>query len=128
MHPSVFIRAAALASAFLACAGALAARAAEPIVLEIDTTKAPTQNVIFTHEIVPVQPGRTVLYYPKWIPGEHSAAGPIANLSGIVITANGAPVTWRREPHDLYALDVDVPAGISSLDVAFTYLGATFGN
>ncbi|HEY1655292.1 MAG TPA: hypothetical protein VGF86_09280 [Candidatus Tumulicola sp.] len=106
----------------------LSARAASaPILLQLDASKAPEQNVVFTRETIPVQPGKLVLYYPQWIPGQHQPVGPIANLAGLVMTAGGVTLPWRREPHDMFAFDVDVPAGVTSLDVAATYLGATFG-
>ncbi|HTX59799.1 MAG TPA: hypothetical protein VMH02_08965 [Verrucomicrobiae bacterium] len=119
--------AAAVAAAAL-CAAERPADAAAPILLQLDTTQAPTQNLVFVHEHIPVQPGKLVLYYPKWIPGEHAPVGPIANFSGLKMSANGLPVAWRREPADLYAFDVVVPAGVSTLDVDATYLGATYGN
>lgn len=117
---------AALAVAAAASCGAAAA-ASQPIALRVDASKAPSQNVLFLHETIPVSPGRVVLYYPKWIPGQHEAAGPIANLTGLVIRGGGAALAWRREPLDLYAFDVDVPAGVTALDVSADYLGATFG-
>jgi len=120
--------------ALAACAGMLAVlvceaagRAEAPIVLEVDASKAPTQNVVFTRESIPVTPGKLVLYYPQWLPGQHMPAGPIANLAGLTISANGASLPWRREPRDMFAFDVDVPAGVSAIDVTATYLGATFG-
>lgn len=120
--------------ALATCAGALSwlacvsqARAESPIVLQLDVSKAPTQNVVFTRETIPVKPGALVLYYPQWIPGQHMPAGPIANFAGMQISGNGAALAWRREPRDLYAFDVDVPPGVSSIDVTATYLGATFG-
>ncbi|HLI95898.1 MAG TPA: hypothetical protein VKT72_07400, partial [Candidatus Baltobacteraceae bacterium] len=98
------------------------------ITLVVDASKAPTQNVVRTHETIPVNPGPLTLYYPKWIPGEHAASGPIQNVASLVITAGGKRVAWRRDPLHLYAIDLDVPADTSSIDVDFTYLGATFGN
>ena len=128
MQPSTIFRALGV------CAGAIIfafcrvpADAAEPIVLQIDASKAPAQNVVFTHETIPVHPGKLVLYYPKWIPGQHQPVGPIANFAGLVIRAGGASLPWRREPTDMYAFDVDVPPGATAIDVAATYLGATFG-
>lgn len=109
----------------VACCGI--ARAETPIVLQVDASKAPSQNVVFTRETIPASPGKLVLYYPQWIPGEHMPAGPIANFVGLTISANGAPLVWHREPRDLYAFDVDVPAGASSIEVAAAYIGATFG-
>ena len=97
------------------------------IILHVDATQAPTQNVLFAHETIPATPGKMTLYYAEWIPGEHAASGPIANLTGIVVKANGTVVPWQREPHNMYAISFDVPAGASSIDVDMTYLGATFG-
>jgi predicted metalloprotease with PDZ domain len=109
------------------CCGAARAEGA-PIVLQLDVSKAPAQNVVFTRETIPVKPGKLVLYYPQWIPGQHQPVGPIANFAGLVIKGGGATLAWRREPRDLFAFDVDVPAGVTSLDVDATYLGATFGH
>ena len=113
---------------FFALSAALSRAAEAPIVLRVDASKAPTQNVVFTRETIPVRPGKLVLYYPEWIPGQHQPVGPIANFAGLAIEAGGANLPWHREPHDLFAFDVDVPAGATSLDVKATYLGATFGH
>ena len=37
------------------------------------------------------------LFYPKWIPGEHMPSGPIANLTGLHIFADGRELDWRRD-------------------------------
>ena len=34
-------------------------------------------------------------------------------LAGLVIIANGQRIEWRRDPVDVYAFHVDVPAGAS---------------
>lgn len=111
---------AALLAALTGTAGA--------IDLVVDASKAPTQNIVRTHEVIPVSPGRMTLYYPEWIPGEHGPVGPIQNLAELQITANGQSVAWRREPANMFAFDLDVPQGASKIDVDFTYLGATFGS
>lgn len=128
MQSSVPVRALAV------CAGAVLftfcrvpSAAADPIVLQLDASKAPVQNVVFTRETIPVQPGKLVLYYPKWIPGQHQPVGPIANFAGLVVRAGGATLPWRRDPTDMFAFDVDVPPGTTAIDVSATYLGATFG-
>jgi len=128
-----FRRAAAIAAtlSFLAAAGAGTARAqtaaAPPITLDVDASHA-VQGILFVHEIIPVLGGGPLtLVYPKWIPGEHAPNGPIANVAGLTIRAGGATLPWRRDPVDLYAFHVDVPAGARSLDVAFEYLGAQTG-
>ena len=98
-------------------AAARAQAAGGPIFLQVDTTAAPAQNVVTTHEVIPVQPGKLTLYYPKWLPGQHQPVGPVANMAGLTIKAGGATLPWRREPTDLYAIDVDVPAGVNAIDV-----------
>jgi predicted metalloprotease with PDZ domain len=120
-----FFAVAAFGAAFL-CA-TFRSQAAEPILLRVDAAAAPAQNVVTTHETIPVQPGKVTLYYPKWLPGQHQPVGPIANMAGLVIKGGGSTLQWRREPTDLYAIDVQVPAGVNSLDIDMTYLGATFG-
>src|SRR5437870_1724135 len=74
-----------------------AATSAAPIALRVDATGAPS-NVFHAHLTIPAAPGAMTLYYPKWIPGEHSPSGPLVGLTGLKITANGAPVTWQRDP------------------------------
>ncbi len=103
------------------------ASAAEPISLLIDCSKIPTQNIAITRETIPVKPGAMTLYYPEWIPGEHAAVGPIFNVAALVIKANGQTIPWRREATNMFAFDLTVPAGATSMEVDFTYLGATTG-
>ena len=98
------------------------------ITLVVDASQAPTQNIVRTHEVIPAKPGALTLYYPQWIPGEHSPAGPIQNLAELVITADGKRLQWHRDPANLFAFKLDVPQGASSITADFTYLGATFGN
>lgn len=107
---------------------ALTGAAAGSIDLVVDASKAPTQNIVRTHEVIPASPGRMTLYYPQWIPGEHGPVGPIQNLAELQIRANGRTIAWRREPANMFAFDLDVPQGASKIDVDFTYLGATFGS
>ncbi|HUY11200.1 MAG TPA: M61 family peptidase [Candidatus Dormibacteraeota bacterium] len=114
-------------AAFLCTMSIVPSRAATPILLELNAGKAPTQNIVLTHEIIPATAGPMTLYYPKWIPGEHQPVGPIANLASLVITADGKPLSWRRDPLNMFAFKFNVPAGATAIDVRFTYLGATFG-
>jgi predicted metalloprotease with PDZ domain len=100
---------------------------ADPIVLRLDASKAPSQNIVLTHESIPVKAGPLTLYYPKWIPGEHMPVGPIANFAGLIIRAGGQRLTWHRNPRDLFAFNLNVPAGATRIDVDATYLGATYG-
>ena len=119
-------------AALLAFAGGVALApaiaAAQPITLDVDATKAPTQNIVTTHEVIPAVPGPLTLEYPEWIPGEHGPVGPIQNLAGLVITAGGKTLHWQRDPYHLFAFKTDVPQGVREVNVDFTYLGATFGS
>jgi predicted metalloprotease with PDZ domain len=84
----------------------------------VDLTDAP-HRIVHTHLIVPAKPGPMTLLYPEWIPGEHGPTGPVIDTVGLKITANGQPVAWKRDSVNMYAYHLNVPAGVSSLDVAF---------
>lgn len=94
---------------------------AAPIAIRVDASDAPN-HLLHSHLTIPASPGPLALFYPKWIPGEHGPTGPIANLTGMRFTANGAPVAWQRDPVEMYEFHVDVPAGASALDVDLDYL------
>src|SRR5579863_1851765 len=84
----------------------------------VDLTDAP-RNLYHSRLTVPVKPGPLTLVYPKWIPGNHRPAGPIANVTGIKMDAGGQTLIWQRDPMDMYAFHVDVPPGASELNVSF---------
>ncbi len=71
---------------------------------------------------MPVQSGPLTLVYPQWIPGEHSPDGPITDLAGIVFTAGGQMLPWRRDDVNMFALHLDVPANVTTLDVKLDFL------
>jgi predicted metalloprotease with PDZ domain len=85
------------------------------------------QGIFRVHEVVPVRQGELTLLYPKWIPGNHSPSGPVAMLAGLRIQANGTPLAWKRDEYDVYAFHVQVPRGVSTLDVSFQYLSGRSG-
>jgi predicted metalloprotease with PDZ domain len=89
--------------------------------LTVDTTQSPLK-ILHISEAIPVQPGPLTLYYPKWIPGDHSPSGPIANLTGLKFEANGKVVPWKRDLLDVYTFHVNVPAGATELDAQYDYL------
>ena len=62
--------------------------------------------------------------FPKWLPGNHSSTGPIGRLSGLRISAGGAPLAWTRDAVDIYAFHLQLPAAATAIDVAFDYLSA----
>ena len=121
MNQPYFRRALLLAALLLLSATIALAQTGPAIALTVDATQAPIK-IIRTHMVMPVKPGPLTLYYPKWIPGEHEPAGPIASLSGLHFMANGKTIPWRRDLRDVFTFHLDVPQGASQLDVSLVYL------
>ncbi|HSN18570.1 MAG TPA: hypothetical protein VLV87_10225 [Gammaproteobacteria bacterium] len=114
----------------LSLAAMSAAAYAEPITLEVDLRDSGRQ-LFHGHEVIPVKPGPLTLYYPKWIPGEHSPNGPLENLAGLKITAGGKPIVWRRDLTEMWSIHLEVPQGVPRLELSFDFLspdeGGEFG-
>ncbi len=90
---------------------------AQAIQLHVDLTDAP-RNIYHAHLRIPVKPGAMTLVFPKWIPGNHRPSGPIGALTGIKMQAIDQPLAWARDPVDMYAFHVTVPAGADELQVS----------
>ena len=85
-----------------------------PIIIAADLTDAPRK--LYHAEIdLPVKAGIVDLTTPEWIPGNHRPTGPVEDITGVVFTANGQTLTWRRDDTDLYEFHVTVPAGVTTL-------------
>jgi predicted metalloprotease with PDZ domain len=93
--------------------------------LKVDTTDI--DHAIFkVQQTIPVaRPGAMTLLFPKWLPGHHAPGGEVEKVAGLAIRAGGRVLTWKRDPVDVYAFHIDVPAGIKTLDVNFMFLSAT---
>lgn len=89
--------------------------------LDVDATDV-AHRIFRVHEVIPAQPGPLTLLYPQWIPGNHSPTGPIDKLAGLLLTANGKPLAWKRDPLNVYAFHVNVPAGASAVEAVFQFL------
>lgn len=89
--------------------------------VNVDATDL-AHRVFRVHEVVPVQPGTVTLLYPQWLPGNHSPSGPIDKLAGLKVTANGKTLPWKRDPVSVYAFHIEVPQGVSQLEVSFQFL------
>lgn len=97
------------------------------LTLHVDATDT-ARGIFRVRQTIPVaQPGPMTLRYPQWLQGNHAPTGPIEAVAGLAVTASGRPVPWRRDPRDVYAFVLDVPAGASSLDIAFDYLSNAQG-
>ena len=92
-----------------------------PIRLTVDLTDA-QRKILHGHMTIPVRPGPLTLLYAKWIPGEHMPNGPIDNLAGLFITANGQQLAWTRDNVNMDAIRLTVPEGVTQLDVKDDFL------
>jgi predicted metalloprotease with PDZ domain len=81
----------------------------------------PGQKILYVHEVMPVEPGELTLYYPKYIPGDHSPDGPIGTMMGLRITAGGKRVAWQRDAVDMFTFHLVVPPGADRLDIRFEF-------
>jgi len=97
------------------------APAATGISLLVDATDS-ARHRWRVKEVLPVTAGKLDLVYPKWIPGDHAPTGPLENVTGLHLSANGETVAWTRDPVDLYRLHATVPDGISQLEVDFEFI------
>ncbi len=101
---------------------ALGALAQTPVIgLEVDASEAP-RKLLHAKLHFPVHPGKMTLLYPKWLPGEHGPNGPITDLVDLRMSAGNTPVEWTRDDEDMFALHVNVPGAVSTLDVSFNFL------
>jgi predicted metalloprotease with PDZ domain len=92
-----------------------------PATLTVDAREAP-RNIFHAHLTLQVAPGPLTLVYPKWIPGEHGPTGPLVQVAGLELKANGQTIAWQRDGVDMYAIHCEIPAGAHTLDVALDYL------
>jgi predicted metalloprotease with PDZ domain len=116
---------------FFPTALAAAERTAEPTEIHVDMSRS-TARIMHAQLEMPVEPGPLTLLYPKYLPGEHGPTGTIADLVGLVIKGNGEPIAWDRDSRDVFTFHVDVPAGVSKLEIELDYLSprstGMFGN
>jgi predicted metalloprotease with PDZ domain len=94
------------------------------ITLDVDATNL-SQRIFQVRQRIPVAAGPMTLLFPKWLPGNHADYGRVDKVAGLVITANGKRIEWTRDPLDVYAFKLDVPAGVDAIEVAFQFLSPT---
>lgn len=91
------------------------------ISLSVDSTNV-TDRIFTVHETIPIKGRDITLLYPEWHPGAHSPSDPVAELAGLVVTANGKRIPWVRDPVDMYAFHIEAPPDAKTLDVNFDWL------
>lgn len=103
-----------LLAPFLTLALPVCAQAQQPIRITADLTEAPRK--LYHAEVdLPVHAGENSFTTPQWIPGNHRPTGPAEDITGVVFSANGQPLPWRRDDVDLYEFHVEVPKGVTSV-------------
>lgn len=95
--------------------------------LEVDATDV-GRAIYRVRQTIPVSgAGRLTLRYPEWLPGKHAPRGAIAEIAGLTFTAGNRTLSWRRQPTDVYAFDVDIPSGVRQIEARFQFLSPTRG-
>jgi predicted metalloprotease with PDZ domain len=93
-------------------------------VIELDIDASDTRRGAFrVVETIPVAPGtrRLTLLYPQWRPGHHGPRGQLAELAGLSFAAGGQTLAWKRDPVEVNAFHVDVPAGTKAITARFVF-------
>ncbi len=95
------------------------------MILKVDATDV-ARGIFHVRQTIPVaKSGKLTLLSPDWLPGKHAPRGAIAEVAGFKANAGGKPLAWTRQPTDVYAFDIDVPAGTKSIEIAFDFLSPT---
>lgn len=85
-----------------------------PIQITASLVDAP-RKLYHSDSEIPVKAGPLTLITPQWIPGDHRPTGPVSDIVGVVFTANGKPLPWRRDDVDMYEFHIDIPPGVTTL-------------
>jgi len=92
------------------------------IALDIDATDI-QRGLYRITQTIPVAAGaqRLTLLYPQWLPGNHGPRGPLAELVALRFMSAGKALTWRRDPVEVYAFHIDLPAGTRDVTAHFIH-------
>ncbi len=86
--------------------------------VSVDASQA-AQSILHVKETVRVIPGKFSLFYPKWIPGEHSPTGTLNNMVNLRISAGGKAIAWQRDDEEMFAFSCEIPAGVEQIEITF---------
>jgi predicted metalloprotease with PDZ domain len=93
--------------------------------LEVDVTDI-QQGIWQVRQTIPVaRTGRMTLLFPQWLPGNHAPRGELDKLAGLTFRAGGQVIPWTRDPVDIYAFRLDLPAGATEVEASFQFLTPT---
>ena len=92
------------------------------ITLDIDATDL-TRGLYRVKQVVPVPQGATtlILQLPEWLPGNHGPRGTINQIADIRFKVDGKDVPWTRDPVEVFAFHVTLPAGAKAVEATFVH-------
>ncbi len=93
--------------------------------VNVDATDLDHRVMRVTETLPLVSDQPMVLFYPEWAPGHHADGGNLPFMAGLVITADGKRVEWRRDPVNVHAFHLTPPNGAKSLKLEFQFLTPT---
>jgi predicted metalloprotease with PDZ domain len=98
-----------------------------PGVLRLEVDATDIQRRIFrVRQTIPLAvSGPVTLMLPKWLPGNHAPRGQIEKIAGLTLAIDGRPVSWTRDPIEVYAFHLQAPEGARELVAEFQYLSPT---
>lgn len=97
------------------------------ITVDVDARDVARGVISFSQRIPVKGAGPFTLVFPEWLPGNHAPRGQIDKIAGLMMSAKGKPLAWRRDPVNIFAFHVDVPKGVSAIDLKADYLSPTAG-
>lgn len=92
-----------------------------PISISVDASQV-SRRILHAKLVIPVHPGPLTLFYPKWLPADHSPDGPIWNVAGLKFVADGKEIPWQQDLVDMYAFNLVVPTGTASIEASLDFL------
>lgn len=101
--------------------GQTASQPPGPISISVDATQV-VQKVLHAELSIPARPGLLTLYYPKWMPADHSPDGPIWNVVGLKFSGSGKSIPWSQDPLDMYTFHLEVPPGVNTVNAKLDFL------
>ncbi len=97
--------------------------AAPTLQVHVDARDIARRLMTSTVTIEGIDAGPLDLWFPKYIPGNHCASGPIQNVGGLhVRDSNGNELVWDRDPAESRRIMVRVPEGSTSVQIETTYI------
>jgi len=108
-------------------ADSAAAADAAPLELRLAVDATDYQRAIISvrEEIAVASSEDLTLLYPEWIPGYHAPEAPIELLSGLRFRAGHVELEWHRDPVNIHAFHITVPADCQMIEAYFQLLTPT---